>query len=79
MKIEEIKTIVELMSKNDLTEFKIEAEEMKLCLKREKGDIQVQQIQSAMPQMMAAPMPVSVKKFSHAQPPMHPAPTRCHM
>ncbi len=58
MKIEEIKTIVELMSKNELTEFKIEAEEMKLCLKREKAEVQVQSIQ-AMPQMMAAQMPVA--------------------
>jgi len=34
MKIEEIKSIVEMMSQHDLTEFKIESEEMKLCLKR---------------------------------------------
>ncbi len=34
MKIEEIKTIVKLMSENDLTEFKIEAEDMHLCIKR---------------------------------------------
>lgn len=34
MKIEEIKTIVKLMSENDLTEFKIESEEMTLCLRR---------------------------------------------
>ena len=34
MKIEEIKSIVEMMSEHDLTEFKIESEEMKLCLKR---------------------------------------------
>lgn len=34
MKIEEIKTIIKLMSENDLTEFKIEAEDMHLCLKR---------------------------------------------
>ena len=34
MKINEIKTIVELMSKHDLTEFKIEAEEMHLCIRR---------------------------------------------
>ena len=29
MKIEEIETIVKLMSENDLTEFKIESEDMK--------------------------------------------------
>ena len=34
MKIDEIKTIVKLMSEHDLTEFKIEAEEMRLCIKR---------------------------------------------
>lgn len=34
MKIEEIKTIVKLMSENDLTEFRIEAEDMHLCIKR---------------------------------------------
>ena len=34
MKIDEIKTIVKLMSDNDLTEFKIESEEMTLCLRR---------------------------------------------
>lgn len=34
MKIEEIKTIVKLMSENDLTEFKIESEDMTLCIKR---------------------------------------------
>lgn len=34
MKINEIKTIVELMSEHDLTEFKIEAEEMHLCIRR---------------------------------------------
>jgi len=34
MKIDEIKAIVQLMSDNDLTEFKVEAEEMHLCIKR---------------------------------------------
>ncbi|OGV47530.1 MAG: acetyl-CoA carboxylase, biotin carboxyl carrier protein [Lentisphaerae bacterium GWF2_44_16] len=34
MKIEEIKTIVKLMAENDLSEFKIEAEEMHLCIRR---------------------------------------------
>lgn len=34
MKIEEIKAIVKLMSENDLTEFKIESEDMTLCLRR---------------------------------------------
>lgn len=34
MKVDEIKTIVQLMSENDLTEFKIESEEYNLCIKR---------------------------------------------
>ncbi|MDD5728587.1 MAG: acetyl-CoA carboxylase biotin carboxyl carrier protein [Victivallales bacterium] len=34
MKIDEIKTIVKMMAENDLTEFKIEAEEYNLCIKR---------------------------------------------
>ena len=34
MKIDEIKTIVKLMSENDLTEFRIEADEMHLCIRR---------------------------------------------
>ncbi len=50
MKIEEIKTIVKLMSENDLTEFKIESEDMTLCLKR--GS---QKIAAVAPAMMTAP------------------------
>ena len=34
MKLEEIKSIVKLMSENDLTEFKIESEDMHLCIRR---------------------------------------------
>ena len=34
MKIDEIKSIVQLMAEHDLTEFKVEAEEMHLCIKR---------------------------------------------
>ena len=41
MKIEEIKTIVKMMSDNDLTEFKIEAEEYNLCIKRGNDKTQV--------------------------------------
>lgn len=57
MKIDEIRTIVELMSKNDLTEFKIEAEEYNLCIRR--GSKEPQIITSA---PIAAPVaaPVSV-------------------
>jgi acetyl-CoA carboxylase biotin carboxyl carrier protein len=58
MKIEEIKTIVKLMADNDLTEFKIEAEECNLCIRR--GSNQAPTIISAAqlaPQ--AAPMAVA--------------------
>ena len=41
MKIDEIKTIVKMMSENDLTEFKIEAEEYNLCIKRGNNKTQV--------------------------------------
>lgn len=34
MKLEEIKSIVKLMAENDLTEFKIESEDMHLCIRR---------------------------------------------
>lgn len=52
MKIEEIKTIVKLMSENDLTEFKIESEEMTLCLRR--GSVQTQPVVVQAP--VAAPV-----------------------
>lgn len=56
MKIEEIKTIVKLMADNDLTEFKIEAEECNLCIRR--GSNQPAVI--AAPQIIAAPAPAAV-------------------
>ena len=60
MKIEEIKTIIKLMSENDLTEFKIEAEDMHLCLKRG-GQLPGSQIiiPAAAPVPAAAPAPVA--------------------
>ena len=55
MKIEEIKSIIKLMSENDLTEFKIESEEMTLCLRRSGREIvQVQQSPVYMPAPVAA-------------------------
>ncbi len=58
MQIEEIKTIVKLMTDNDLTEFKIEAEEYNLCIRR--GSNQQPTIVAAAPQMMApAPAPTA--------------------
>jgi acetyl-CoA carboxylase biotin carboxyl carrier protein len=58
MKIEEIRTIVKLMSDNDLSEFKIEAEEMRLCIKR--GANQAPVITAASPQIAAAVAPAAV-------------------
>ena len=49
MKIEEIRSIVELMSQHDLTEFKIEAEECNLCIRRGSA------VSVAAPVVMAAP------------------------
>ena len=59
MKIEEIKTIVQLMSEHDLTEFNVEAEEMRLCIKR--GGEQIVQIahQPAVSPIHPAPMPAA--------------------
>lgn len=57
MKIDEIKTIVKMMSENDLTEFKIEAEEYNLCIKR--GGSQTQVIATAAP-IAAAPVAAPV-------------------
>lgn len=49
MNVEEIKTIVELMSANDLTEFKIEAEGYNLCLKRGCSKQQITQVVASAP------------------------------
>lgn len=57
MKVEEIKTIVKLMSENDLTEFKIEAEEYNLCIKR--GSTVAASLVGAAPVAVAAPAPVA--------------------
>jgi len=53
MKISEIETIVRLMSENNLTEFKIEASDYNLCIRR--GSDLPMQIQTvAMPQVASA-------------------------
>jgi acetyl-CoA carboxylase biotin carboxyl carrier protein len=54
MKIEEIKIIVKLMAENDLTEFKIEAEEYNLCIKR--GQEHTAVVHSTAPAAAAAPV-----------------------
>lgn len=58
MKIDEIKTIVKLMSENDLTEFKIEAEDMHLCIKR-CGQNANPIIAQTLSPVVAAPAPVA--------------------
>ncbi len=47
MEIDEIKAIVELMSKHNLSEFKVEADNMHLCLKREPSLMVSQQPQQS--------------------------------
>ncbi len=71
MKIEEIKTIVKLMSDNDLTEFKIESEDMTLCLKR--GGKQVAAPVAAPAVIAAAPAAVAAPVAAPAAPAPAPA------
>ena len=61
MKIDEIKAVVELMSKHDLSEFKIEAEEMHLCIRRGSTaqTIQVAAPVAAVPMQQAPAVAVS--------------------
>ena len=73
MKIDEIKTIVELMSKHDLSEFNIEAEEMQLCIKR--GNSSPITVNNApmpvgMPAMAAAPQVVAAAPAVAAEAPV---------
>ncbi len=74
MKIEEIKSIIKLMSENDLTEFKIESEEMTLCLRRSGREIvQVQQSPVYMPAPVA-PAPIAPVAQPAASAPAQAAP-----
>ena len=72
MKVEEIKTIVELMAANDLTEFRIESEDCNLCIKR--GGAAPVPVAVAAP----APMPVAVAQpaAAAASAPAAPAPEK---
>ncbi len=72
MKIEEIKTIVKLMSENDLTEFKIESEDMTLCLKR--GSQKIAAVAQAIMPAPVAPAPVAAPAPAPAAPAAAPAP-----
>ena len=65
MEIEKIKTIVQLMSDHDLTEFNIEAEEMRLCIKRGAEQIVQMATPATVPQNIQAPVASPV---SNAQP-----------
>lgn len=55
MDLERIKSVIDLMSANDLSEFSIEEKDFKLSLKRGRDPVVV-----ATPAMMAAPPPLSV-------------------
>ena len=57
MKVEDIKAIVELMADNDLTEFKLEAEDTRLCIRR--GAEQQPVSQMLPPPMMSQPAPAA--------------------
>ena len=57
MEIDEIKTIVELMAKHNLSEFKVEADNMHLCLRR---DVVVPAQPVAMPHQVAMVHPHAV-------------------
>ena len=70
MKIEEIKTIVKLMSEHDLTEFKIEAEEYNLCIRRggnAPAQIVTQVAPAAVPAVAAMPAPAAAAQTPAAQ------------
>ena len=56
MKFDEIKSIVKLMSENDLTEFNIKSEEMHLCIRRGSSN----PVQSASAPVIAAPQVIPV-------------------
>ena len=58
MKIDEIKVIVKLMAEYDLTEFKVEAEECNLCIRRSVGNVSVPAASAVMP--MPVPVPAAV-------------------
>jgi len=67
MKIDEIKTIVKLMADNDLTEFKIEADECNLCIRRGSPQTFVSSpilAASAAPVIAAAPIPTAAPAVS---------------
>ena len=58
MEIDEIRAIVELMDKHNLSEFKVEADDMHLCLKREIG------VNTVVQQPMISAMPGAINGIS---------------
>ena len=73
MKVDEIKTIVELMSENDLTEFKFESQEYNLCIKR--GNTAAPVVVAAAPAPVAA-APVIGAAPAAAAPAVAPSPEK---
>ncbi len=61
MKVDEIKTIVELMAEHNLTEFKIEADDMHICIRRDVGGV------AAVPAMTVMPSQLQVAQQTVAQ------------
>ena len=75
MKIEEIKTIVKLMSDHDLTEFKIEAEAYNLCIRRGSGAAAPAPVMvAAAPARVQMAAPVAAAAPAPAAPAAAPAP-----
>ncbi len=75
MKIDEIRTIVKLMSEHDLSEFKIEAEEMHLCIRR--GTNPPSMVVAAAP--MQAPMAAAPAAAPVAAPAAEEAPEKAQI
>ncbi|MEM9159041.1 MAG: acetyl-CoA carboxylase biotin carboxyl carrier protein [Verrucomicrobiota bacterium] len=72
MDIKEIKQIVDLMKKSDLTEFAVEEEKFKLQIKRDTGTQAQPQIVSYVPPAPAAPAP-TIQAAAHEAPAAPPA------
>ena len=71
MKLDEIKSIVKLMSDNDLTEFNIKSEDMHLCIRRGNSN----PAQTAPASVIAAPQVITAPAPVPAVPAPAPAPT----
>ena len=80
MKLDEIRSIVKLMSENDLTEFKIESEDMHLCIRRGSAAgvtaVAAQVVQPQAIQTVAAPVAVPPPAAAAAPAPASAAPDK---